>query len=294
MLQGFLRYLGHHHMALIALFVALGGVSYAAVKLPANSVGTRQLKANSVIGSKVKNGSITGADVNASRLGKVPSAANADRATSAANASHATNADHATSADSASNASTATNADTLDGIDSTGFYQAGSKVADSNLLNGIASSGFYAAGSKVADSNLLDGKDSLAFGPPPTLVSYGQSAGSARTKFLDLNNLRLFATCNSAGVLSLDAETTLTNSFIAVSVVSDGPGSNTPVYVEKADFAPAAAFMNFLGTATNHAAGTLVFRGDNGAKIVTMNFQSYYVSGVTGYCFVAGTALAAG
>ncbi|MDQ2982369.1 MAG: hypothetical protein M3R70_00370 [Actinomycetota bacterium] len=52
--------------------------------------------------------------------------------------------------------------------------------------------------------------------------------------------------------------------------------------------------MSFLGTATNHGAGTLVFRGNNGSKIVTMSFQSYYVSGASGYCFVSGTALAAG
>ena len=144
------------------------------------------------------------------------------------------------------------------------------------------------------DADKLDGMDSTAFGPPPTFVSYGQSANAPRTKFLDLGGLRLFATCNASGVLSLDAETTLTNSFIAVSVVSDGPGSNTPVYVEKADFSPSAAFSNFLGTATNHGAGTLVFRGNNGLKIVTVNFQSYYVAGTSGYCFASGTALAAG
>jgi hypothetical protein len=40
-------------VAYIALFVALGGVSYAAVKLPANSVGTKQLKPNAVTLSKI-------------------------------------------------------------------------------------------------------------------------------------------------------------------------------------------------------------------------------------------------
>ncbi len=46
-------YLGRHHVALIALFVALGGTSYAAVKLPANSVGSRQLKKGAVTPPKV-------------------------------------------------------------------------------------------------------------------------------------------------------------------------------------------------------------------------------------------------
>jgi hypothetical protein len=35
-------------VATLALFVALGGASYAAVKIPANSVGSRELKRNAV------------------------------------------------------------------------------------------------------------------------------------------------------------------------------------------------------------------------------------------------------
>jgi len=50
-------------VASLALFIALGGVSYAAVKLPKNSVGAVQIKKNAVTGSKVKNSSLTGADV---------------------------------------------------------------------------------------------------------------------------------------------------------------------------------------------------------------------------------------
>jgi hypothetical protein len=42
----------------LALAVALGGTSYAAVSLPANSVGTQQLKNNAVVASKVKRGSL--------------------------------------------------------------------------------------------------------------------------------------------------------------------------------------------------------------------------------------------
>jgi hypothetical protein len=39
-----LGYLSRHHVALLALFIALGATSYAAVKLPANSVGAKLLK----------------------------------------------------------------------------------------------------------------------------------------------------------------------------------------------------------------------------------------------------------
>ena len=45
-------------MATIAVFLALGGVSYAAFHLPKNSVGSRQIKREAVNGAKVKPGSI--------------------------------------------------------------------------------------------------------------------------------------------------------------------------------------------------------------------------------------------
>jgi hypothetical protein len=49
-------------MATIAVFIALGGVSYATLKLPKNSVGSRQLKKNAVTTAKVKDGSLKAAD----------------------------------------------------------------------------------------------------------------------------------------------------------------------------------------------------------------------------------------
>jgi hypothetical protein len=42
------RHLRGNAVAYLALFVALGGTSYAAISIPANSVGTRQLKNHSV------------------------------------------------------------------------------------------------------------------------------------------------------------------------------------------------------------------------------------------------------
>jgi hypothetical protein len=85
-------------VACIALAVALGGTSYAAIKLPAKSVGTKQLKKNAVTSPKVKNNALTGADVLESSLAQVPSAASATNAT---NATHATNATSATTAGTA-------------------------------------------------------------------------------------------------------------------------------------------------------------------------------------------------
>jgi hypothetical protein len=43
----------------LALFVALGGTSYAAINLPAGSVGPRQLQNRAVTTSKLANGSVT-------------------------------------------------------------------------------------------------------------------------------------------------------------------------------------------------------------------------------------------
>lgn len=96
-------------VACIALTVALGGTSYAAIALPKNSVGTRQLKKNAVTGVKVKanaitgvkvkanaitspkvaTNSLTGADINETTLDTVPSATNATTATNAVTAGSA-------------------------------------------------------------------------------------------------------------------------------------------------------------------------------------------------------------
>jgi hypothetical protein len=78
-------------MATIAVFIALGGASYAATKLPKNSVGAKQLKKNAVTGVKVKDGSLAGNDIDASTLGQVPSANHAGSAATATIAANAEN-----------------------------------------------------------------------------------------------------------------------------------------------------------------------------------------------------------
>jgi len=91
-------------VACIALAVALGGTSYAAITLPRNSVGTKQLQKNAVVASKlssrsvgpqklqnnavtlraVKDNQLTGSKIVESTLGQVPSAKKADSADDAA------------------------------------------------------------------------------------------------------------------------------------------------------------------------------------------------------------------
>jgi hypothetical protein len=46
-------------VACIALFVALGGASYAATQIPNNSVGTKQLKRNAVTAAKIRKNAVT-------------------------------------------------------------------------------------------------------------------------------------------------------------------------------------------------------------------------------------------
>jgi hypothetical protein len=96
MLNGFLRFARANTIALIALFIALGGTTFAATGFPRNSIGAKQLKKNAVTnpkikrnavtGAKIANNSVTGADVLESSLGRVPSATNATHATTADNA----------------------------------------------------------------------------------------------------------------------------------------------------------------------------------------------------------------
>jgi hypothetical protein len=82
-------------VATLALFVALGGVSWAAITLPRDSVGSAQLKRGAVTAKKIHNGAVTGAklkpgtitgrrikrgtitrrELNLGRLGALPDAA---------------------------------------------------------------------------------------------------------------------------------------------------------------------------------------------------------------------------
>ena len=61
-------------VACIALGVAIGGTSYAALRIPARSVGNAQLKTNAVTGSKVASNALTGADIDESSLDGVKAA----------------------------------------------------------------------------------------------------------------------------------------------------------------------------------------------------------------------------
>ncbi len=69
----------------MALFVALGGASYAAIKIPRNSVGAAQIKKNAVTSAKIKKNAVTSAKVKDRSLlakdfkaGQIPAGAKGD------------------------------------------------------------------------------------------------------------------------------------------------------------------------------------------------------------------------
>ena len=78
MLGTFGRHVRQQYAGFLALFVALGGVSYAAITLPINSVGSKQIKRGAVKNSdlgksavtsvKVKNGSLLSTDFKPGQL----------------------------------------------------------------------------------------------------------------------------------------------------------------------------------------------------------------------------------
>ena len=105
-------------IALVALFIALGGTSYAAVTLPKNSVGAKQLKKNAVTGVKIKNGAVTAGKINPAGL-TVPTAT------------------HAGSADSATSATSATNSSQLGGVAAAHYMRPGATLASGDTETGV-------------------------------------------------------------------------------------------------------------------------------------------------------------
>ena len=137
-------------ISMVALFVALGGVSYAAA-----TIGSAEIKNNSVRSKDVKNGDLRGKDLKAntiggsrvleSSLGQVPSAANADTATKA------------TSADSAASAA---NADTLDGVDGAQYLRVKTRV---RAISDTSQDTDYVSNSSLTQlSNLAPGQYTIS------------------------------------------------------------------------------------------------------------------------------------
>jgi hypothetical protein len=111
-------------VSFVALLVALGGTSYAALGLPRNSVGTKQIVNGAVTANKLRNGAVTARKIDTSGL-TVPNALHSNNANAAVSAMTATSASHASTADSAMTATTANNAEALGGSPPSAFESAG-------------------------------------------------------------------------------------------------------------------------------------------------------------------------
>jgi hypothetical protein len=148
-------------VALVALFVALAGSGYAAVKLNGS-----QLVNRSVTGVKLKKNTVTGTEVKETSLGTVPSAVNANQLGGRAPAAFLLAGDKA--ADS----------DKLDGLDSSAFLQTGAKASDSDKLDGQNSTAFGLAGQplRAAGANGVGGNAGCASGELGIVVRDGRSA----------------------------------------------------------------------------------------------------------------------
>jgi hypothetical protein len=200
-------------VALLALFVALGGSSYAAVKIGARdikrgAVGTRAIANDSVRSADIHNATVSGADVADNSLTNADidntnlSAQTAESANTATRATTATSANTATNATNATNATSADNADKLDGLDSTDFTrpsctsQTGAlkgsvTVAASPAFSGTFTpvSGYNCSGQSIEARRLSMGRYEVRFnGSPATQAVATAIVTSIKADMISVTN----------------------------------------------------------------------------------------------------------
>jgi hypothetical protein len=199
-------YVRTHHVGLLALFIALGGTSYAAVKLPAGSVGGKQLARNAVSSPKVRNGSLLKRDFKAGQLPAGAPGAKGDAG--AAGPQGPAGADGARG-DKGNKGDTGT-------VDTSNFY-------DKSESDGR----FLGLGAKAADADQLDGIDSGGFlqGRGRALFNRRTFTIASGTPVLDVPGWGSF---NAAGNASADQHQHqfVNTSGEALSVFKDTGGSD--------------------------------------------------------------------
>lgn len=152
-------------MASIAVFVALGGVGYAATNVNGNSIvkrsiGAGKLKNGTLTSSQVKQNALTGSVIDEASLGIVPSAQTAASATTAGSANTAGSATTADSAKTAASATTAASASTADtaksAIDSEHASEADHAASADHAAEATTAASALSATS-AEDADTLDG-----------------------------------------------------------------------------------------------------------------------------------------
>ncbi|HVQ58253.1 MAG TPA: hypothetical protein VMS60_05020 [Solirubrobacterales bacterium] len=119
-------------IALIALFIALGGTVYAAAK-----INGRTIRKGSIPADRLKADSLTGLEINEQLLGTVPSAMRASTVPRAAQAGRAPSAARATRAANAEVAVSAGSAESAQRADRAGLAAQAGLVADVPALGGV-------------------------------------------------------------------------------------------------------------------------------------------------------------
>ena len=191
-------------VALLALFVALGGTGYAAAKL-----NGRDIVNGSITGKKLRRNTLGGRQIKESSLGKVPSAADSDF---------------------------------LDGRPASAYQLAGNAQAylpllgtavNSQMLQGNPAAAFLRVGATAADSALLGGRPASDFasaeelqgaGPVTIPMPAGAGASDARTLFTH-GTLCVVGQCDNSGGQPL-ARVSVQGAGV---LVVDANGSANPV-----------------------------------------------------------------
>ncbi|MBF6620284.1 MAG: hypothetical protein ITG02_08655 [Patulibacter sp.] len=137
-----------------ALFVALGGTSYAAVTIDGKdlknrSVTAKKVKTRTLTGTQIKNNTLTGKQIKESTLATVPRAGSAQTAQSATNAHRAVTAGTADNAAHAENAKNATNATNAENATNAQNAQSAATAANADQLAGKPAAAFAASATRV-------------------------------------------------------------------------------------------------------------------------------------------------
>jgi hypothetical protein len=127
-------------------------------------------------------------------------------------------------------------------------------------------------------------------------IDFRAAAGTGLTEVLNLGGLILKASCSAGPDLEVRADTSVLNSTIHVSWITDNPTpANRPFYRDDNDFRPGDNFQIMSSGNDDRAQGTLVYSSPAGSH-VSVIFQSEEANafGNTVNCLFAGTALASG
>jgi hypothetical protein len=188
-----LRHLSFSNViALLALFIALGGAAYAGTKINGSSIangtiGGGKLKNETITASKIKKGTISGAQIqrgsissssiDVSTLGTVPSAQTATTATTATTADSATTA---TSAETATSAKTAETADSAKHADSATSADSATTAGHATTAEEAEELGGKTAAELKAESKISCGSGTEFYGG----MCWDQTTRSARLPWL--------------------------------------------------------------------------------------------------------------